>query len=163
MLFVKYHPQRFKQQLQNIGIRLQAGYAKHNQHMTNANREKRGFTNDPTCKAYGYFNEDMEHIIRTCPMAHRVWEILLPQDHYRTRNQEYRSWLNEGLYNGRKVENVVDNILLACKSEAAKLNDWKLECIRLEQNRAARQTFLHVKQRIWTKGLAYYNPPLLRF
>ncbi|XP_031116716.1 uncharacterized protein LOC116020380 [Ipomoea triloba] len=71
--------------------------AKHDRHMTNANRVRKGFTNDATCKYCGYYREDMEHIIRTCPIANRVWETLLPYDHEMMKNQDYRSWLNAGV------------------------------------------------------------------
>lgn len=45
--------------------------------LTNAERCRRDFSEDPSCKFYGSVDESCIHVLRNCCKARKVWEQII--------------------------------------------------------------------------------------
>lgn len=88
--------------------------ARHEKLLTNEARARRGMTTDSNCGVCSNRTEDIDHVLRICPLADVVWSRLLPKFHTDSRCLNFREWLDRGINSkGSRNRPENDNILFS--------------------------------------------------
>ncbi|CAN1138897.1 Putative ribonuclease H protein At1g65750 [Linum perenne] len=92
--------------------------------LTNEERRRRHISNDGSCRRCGAEVEDVEHILRACPVAVEVWQSLLPQQEAALLlNHHWDSWFSSQLSHPKNQERDWETKIVHVYREANHLAD----------------------------------------
>lgn len=76
----------------------------HGRLLTNVERCRKGLTDVGLCLICGHVMENIDHVLRTCPVAQIVWKRLVPFNlHYELFTMNVEEWLLHNILNVKKL------------------------------------------------------------